>query len=251
MRQIENGNGNAHTVSRSGKRPVGMSSKCHFQVALKWFCGRFFKITQNATRNSILKSWTATHFRFRWAGERGKGGRQKDCQLRVVAEFNRLRLLPFLALRFIWQTISLTKKRSTTERVLSLSSFLSPSPIDIPWDLPHIVAVLKLVQNEWAANNEVGARTRVQDLCLCVCVCVCDPSHKSNVFYRHSSLFFRLKYFYWIVLSFFMASQASQPLARVDIRVKVRPHHCQLSHCAISFFCFPSPSPSSLLCLLH
>lgn len=81
-----------------------------------------------------------------------------------------MRLLPFLALRFIWQTISLTKKRSTTERVLSLSSFLSPSPIDIPWDLPHIVAVLKLVQNEWAANNEVGARTRVQDSCLCVCV---------------------------------------------------------------------------------
>lgn len=241
MRQIANGNGNAHTVSRTVASGLWgrMSSKCHFQVALKWFCGRFFKITQNATRNSILKSWTATHFRFRWAGKGRRRGEKKDCQLRVAAEFNRLRLLPLLALRFIWQTISLTKKRSTTERVLCLCS---PSPwLRVATYCCCPRACPKKTSGRRIAKWVLGLANRTR-------ACATDPSHKSNVFYRHSSLFFRLKYFYWIVLSFFMASQASQPLARVDVRVKVRPHHCQLSHCAcVSFFCSPSSLPPPLM----
>lgn len=66
-------------------------------------------------------------FPFPLGGESKQEGREKG--LPTEGDFNRLRLLPLLALRFIWQTISLTKKRSTTERVLCLCS---PSPFATP-----------------------------------------------------------------------------------------------------------------------
>lgn len=90
----------------------------------------------------------------------------------MVAEFNRLGLLPFLALRFIWQTISLTKKRSTTERVPSL--FLSLS-----FPHCHTLRLATYCCCPQACPKRVGGEQRsgcsdpsagLVPLCVCVCV---------------------------------------------------------------------------------
>lgn len=124
MRQIANGNGNAHTVSRSASKDCGEDEfKMPFSSGFKMILRPIFQNHAKCYAKFDFKILNGDTFPFPLGGEGTRGrGSGVGKGLPAEGEFNRLSLLPLLALRFIWQTISLTKKRSATERVLCLCS---------------------------------------------------------------------------------------------------------------------------------
>lgn len=114
-------------------------------------------------------------------GTRGRGmGVGKG--LPTEGEFNRLRLLPLLALRFIWQTISLTKKRSTTERVLCLCS---PSPLPHPplTESCHILLLSSSLSKKLVGGEQRSGCSDTRTGLVRVRVRVCATLRTSRTFF--------------------------------------------------------------------